>query len=183
MKKIKYLIRKFRFLYFKYLLGYSYIGSNTFIGKNCSISRDIKTGCYVFIGKNSVIYPEVIIDDYSMLASGVKIVGGDHKFNLPGVPMIFSGRDKKRRTYIGKDVWVGINSTIKCGIVIGDGSIIAMNSNVIKDVEPFTIVGGNPARYIRNRFDCEKDISTHIKMLETDLNSLGFNESNLTDDL
>lgn len=57
---------------------------------------------------------------------------------------------------IGNDVWVADNVTIMSGITIGDGAVIANNSHVIKNVEPYTIVGGNPARYIKHRFSQEQ---------------------------
>lgn len=53
---------------------------------------------------------------------------------------------------MGNDVWIGANSTILSGITVGDGAIIAANSNVVTDVEPYTIVGGNPAKIIKKRF-------------------------------
>jgi acetyltransferase-like isoleucine patch superfamily enzyme len=56
---------------------------------------------------------------------------------------------------IGSDVWIASNVTIMSGVKIGDGSIVANNSHVVKDVEPYTIVGGNPSRYICDRFDKE----------------------------
>ena len=56
-------------------------------------------------------------------------------------------------TIIGNDVWIGENVTIKGGVKIGDGAIIGMNSLVTKDVPPYAIVGGNPAKIIRYRFD------------------------------
>lgn len=54
---------------------------------------------------------------------------------------------------IGNDVWIGNSATIMHGINIGDGAIIGTNALVTKDVEPYTIVGGNPAKVIRKRFD------------------------------
>ena len=53
---------------------------------------------------------------------------------------------------IGNDVWIGRGSTIMSGITIGDGAIIAANSHVVKSVEPYSVVGGNPAKHIRYRF-------------------------------
>lgn len=53
---------------------------------------------------------------------------------------------------IGNDVWVGAYVTIMSGITIGDGAVIAANSHVVKNVEPYSVVGGNPARLIRYRF-------------------------------
>lgn len=56
---------------------------------------------------------------------------------------------------IGNDVWVGSNVTIMSGVTIGDGAAIAANSTVTRDVEPYAIVAGNPARFLRRRFDPE----------------------------
>lgn len=53
---------------------------------------------------------------------------------------------------IGNDVWIGYNATIMAGVTIGDGAIIATNSTVTKDVEPYATVGGNPAKEIKKRF-------------------------------
>lgn len=57
---------------------------------------------------------------------------------------------------IGNDVWIADNVTIMSGITIGDGAVIANNSHVIKNVEPYSIVGGNPARHIKYRFSEEQ---------------------------
>jgi acetyltransferase-like isoleucine patch superfamily enzyme len=54
---------------------------------------------------------------------------------------------------IGNDVWIGKNATLMSGIKIGDGAIIAANSHVISSVEPYSIVGGNPAKHIKFRFE------------------------------
>ena len=59
--------------------------------------------------------------------------------------------EMNRTTYIGNNVWIGSNVTIKCGVKIGDGAIIGFNSNVTKDVPPYTIVGGNPAKIIKKK--------------------------------
>ena len=61
---------------------------------------------------------------------------------------------------IGNDVWIGDGVTIMSGVRIGDGAVIAANSHVVKDVEPYTLVGGNPARFIKYRFSRE-----HIEKL------------------
>jgi acetyltransferase-like isoleucine patch superfamily enzyme len=60
---------------------------------------------------------------------------------------------------IGNDVWIGDRCTIMSGVKIGDGAVISTRSHVVKDVEPYSIVGGNPARHIKYRFDedtCKK---------------------------
>jgi acetyltransferase-like isoleucine patch superfamily enzyme len=65
-----------------------------------------------------------------MLANDVQIIGGDHRFDIPGTPMLYSGRSELKATTIGRDCWIGARTTIMCGVNIGDGSIIAAGSVV-----------------------------------------------------
>ena len=65
----------------------------------------------------------------------------------------FSDMPFKGDTVIGNDVWIGQNAVILPGVHVGDGAIIGANSVVGSDVEPYTIVAGNPAKPIRKRFD------------------------------
>ena len=112
----------------------------------------------------------VIIVKFCAIARDVKFImnGANHKMNcFTTYPFsIFrNGWEKvtpemeelpiKGDTVIQNDVWIGYNSLIMPGIKIGNGSIIASNSVVVKDVEPYSIVGGNPAKLIRKRFDNE----------------------------
>lgn len=60
---------------------------------------------------------------------------------------------QKGSTVIGDDVWFGMDALIMPGVTIGDGAIIGARSVVVRDVEPYTIVGGNPAKPIKKRFD------------------------------
>jgi acetyltransferase-like isoleucine patch superfamily enzyme len=62
---------------------------------------------------------------------------------------------------IEDDVWIGLGSIVLSGVKIGIGSIIAAGSVVTKDVEPYSIYGGNPAKKIRNRFDSEEQLIEH----------------------
>ena len=85
------------------------------------------------------------------------IVGGDHNFKSPELPIIFSGREGIKDTYIGVDCWIGAGCLIMAGVTIGDGAIVAAGSVVTKDVPPCTIYGGNPAKFIKNRFTPEEE--------------------------
>lgn len=91
-----------------------------------------------------------------MLASSVSIVGGDHRFDLPGVPTIFSGRDVNRTVRIGDDVWIGHGAILMHGVSIGEGSIIAAGAVVTHDIPPYTIAAGVPAKPLRNRFNASE---------------------------
>ena len=99
-----------------------------------------------------------------MIAPDVTIAGADHVFDEVGVPMYFAGRPGLTETIIGDDTWIGARVCILAGVTIGRGAIVAMGSVVTKDVAPYTIVGGVPARVIRSRFT-EEEVIKHDRML------------------
>ena len=121
------------------------------------------THLYDFIGD------KLIIGKFCQIASGVEFImnGANHLMNavttfpfytLEGWDMEPPSMDDlplKGDTVIGNDVWIGQNAVILPGVHIGDGAIIGANSVVGSNVEPYTIVAGNPARAIRKRFDDE----------------------------
>lgn len=107
------------------------------------------------------------IGKFCQLATGIRFImnGSNHAMNgISTYPFRVMGEawanipmntTSKGDTVIGNDVWIGNSATIMQGIKIGDGAIIGTNSLVSKDVEPYSIVAGNPARLIRKRFDDE----------------------------
>jgi acetyltransferase-like isoleucine patch superfamily enzyme len=109
------------------------------------------------------------IGNFSSIAENVNILlGGNHPIEwISSFPfgVVFDEFQEQCDNYpklskgdviIGNDVWIGINSTILSGIQVGDGAIIAAGSVVTKNVEPYAIVGGNPAKLIRKRFSDEQ---------------------------
>jgi len=126
-----------------------------------AISPDLETGAYSYLGRNCWICPRVRIGRYVMFASEVVVLGGDHRFDLIGVPMMFSGRPEIPETVIEDDVWIGYRAVIMAGVRIGRGSIVAAQAVVTKDVEPYSIVGGAPARPIGRRFGSDEAMRLH----------------------
>lgn len=110
---------------------------------------------------------KLIIGKFCQIASGVEFVmnGANHQMNavttfpfytLEGWnanPPVLSDMPLKGDTVIGNDVWIGQNAVILPGVHIGDGAIIGANAVVGCNVEPYSVVVGNPARKIRKRFD------------------------------
>ncbi|MEM1169307.1 MAG: CatB-related O-acetyltransferase [Cyanobacteria bacterium P01_H01_bin.35] len=112
---------------------------------------------------------KLIIGKFCSIASDVKFImnGGNHRtdwFTNYPFPVFENGWEKampdswpdKGNTIIGNDVWIGYGATIMPGIQVGNGAMIATKSVVTKNVEAYSIVGGNPAKEIRKRF--EEDI-------------------------
>jgi chloramphenicol O-acetyltransferase type B len=130
-----------------------------------------------YIGRDSFIETDVIIGDNVMFGNRVALVGRyDHHYQLPGVPIRLAPQirdaDYKWKgiglvTTIENDVWVGYGSTVMGGVTIGEGSIIGAGSLVTKDVEPYSIYAGVPARKIRDRFDNPIDLQTHLKLVQS----------------
>lgn len=165
MNKILEKLRVFKRKYFIIRYGLKSVHSTFIASAHCTISKDFKAGPYSYVGPGCFIYPNVTIGKYTMLANNVKILGGDHYYKKAGTPIIFSGRDILKPTVIGDDVWIGAYSIIMAGVHIGDGAIVAAGSIVTKDVKPYTIVGGAPAKFIKMRFN-EDEIKIHEAMLD-----------------
>ncbi len=120
---------------------------------------------------------KLIIGKFCMIASGVSFImnGGNHLTDsISAYPFAVFGNGwehamdgksypGKGNTIIGNDVWIGHNATIMPGVTIGDGAIIATNATVTKDVEPYSIVGGNPAKLIKKRFS-DNDINDLLEI-------------------
>ncbi|MGW8314548.1 MAG: Vat family streptogramin A O-acetyltransferase [Bacteroidales bacterium] len=120
------------------LYHFDFIGDRLVIGKFCAIARDV-----IFI-MNGANHPMNGFSTYPFY-----IFGNGWEKGTPNP----DNNKIKGDTIVGNDVWIGYNTTIMPGITIGDGAIIASKSVVTKDIPPFHIVGGNPAKIIRPRFD------------------------------
>ena len=132
---------------------------------------------------------KLIIGKFCQIASGVEFImnGANHQMNsvttfpfytLEGWDMKPPEKDDlplKGDTVIGNDVWIGQNAVILLGVNIGDGAIIGANSVVGSDVKPYTIVVGNPARFLRKRFD-DQLIELLLKFKWWDKNIAEINE-------
>lgn len=138
----------------------SYIGSAVHIRKNC-----VAVGYHSFIGPECWIASKTEIGNFVMLAGRVAIIGGDHRFDVPGVPIIDSGRGENKQVVIKDDVWIGYGSIIMHGVTIEEGAIIAAGSLVTEDVAAYTIMAGRPAKLLGMRFQ-GKDIEYHRSALD-----------------
>lgn len=122
------------------LYHFPFVGDRLIIGKFCALSRGVK---FIMNGANHLMsgfstYPfEIFGKDWERVAPQPQ----DYPF--------------KGDTVIGNDVWLGYEAVVMPGVKIGDGAIVAAKSVVTKDILPYTVVGGNPAKVIRQRFSSE----------------------------
>lgn len=137
----------------------------SYVHPSCNVARDLVTEEYVFLGNECWIGPRTQIGRYTLFAPRVAIVGDDHVIDDPGVPMHFSGRPAQQDTHVGRDVWVGYGAILRRGVTIGDGAVIAAGAVVTRDVPPYEVWGGTPARRIKSRFASEEARTTHTSML------------------
>ncbi len=117
---------------------YEFIGDKLIIGKFCAIGKGVE---FIMNGANHRMN--------SVTTYPFNIMGGGWEKCTPQLGDL----PLKGDTMVGNDVWLGQNVTVLPGVHIGDGAIIGANSVVSKDVAPYHIVGGNPIRVIRKRFD------------------------------
>lgn len=152
----------------------SHFEGHNHIGENAILDGHIGYGSY--IGKDAKI--SGYIGKYVSIAPYVEVVNGLHPTGIYASthPVFYSDRNcvglhyggkakfsefsyadaaNKMAVVIGNDVWIGYRATLLAGVTIGDGAIVAAGAVVTKDVPPYTIVGGVPAKMIRKRFSDE----------------------------
>lgn len=129
------------------------IGKGFHVGPSVSIGAGLVAGDFVYIGQYSQLPPQVHIGNYSSLSAQVAIVGADHNYGPPGVPIVFAGRPPSCITTIGSDVLIGHGAILLRGVTIGNGAIVGAGAVVTKDVPSYAVVAGVPATVLRYRFD------------------------------
>ncbi|MBR2927395.1 MAG: acyltransferase [Clostridia bacterium] len=109
------------------------IGDNSGVGIRCEVNGPVTIGANVMMGPEVVIYTQT------------------HKYDRTDIPMCEQGSTEPSEVVIEDDVWLGRRAIIMPGVRIGKGSIIGAGAVVTKDVPPYSVVGGVPARVIRTR--------------------------------
>ncbi|MEO8568568.1 MAG: CatB-related O-acetyltransferase [Ginsengibacter sp.] len=159
-----------------------HLAENVIVSKGVSLRGNIKIGKGTFINGYSVIAAAngapITIGAFCSIAGFVYIISGNHNLKFPSTYQISSGiysaifknnSGKKGSISIGNDVWLGAHVIVLSGVTIGNGAVIGAGSVVTKNVDPYSIVAGVPARYIKSRFNDTNIIDTLMEMKWWDL--------------
>lgn len=163
---LQYPLRLFNKISFRATVVDSWVHKTSSIAHHANV-RYSKVDRYTYISSQTgVIHAEV--GSFCSIAANVSIGGGAHDLNAVSTSPVFNkGHNILKRNFaeiefapfkttkIGNDVWIGSRALVLQGVTIGDGAVVGAGAVVTKDVEPYTIVAGNPARVIRKRFDDE----------------------------
>jgi acetyltransferase-like isoleucine patch superfamily enzyme len=119
------------------------------IGNNCQINEDV----YIQSAK---------IGNDVLIAQNVSLLAVTHKFRSMSIPIIKQGSTDVDPVIVGNGVWIGRNVTVMPGITLGEGCIVGTGAVVTKDVPPYAIVGGVPARLIRYRTNDDDVVPSNV---------------------
>jgi acetyltransferase-like isoleucine patch superfamily enzyme len=148
-------------------------GSNLHVGRGSRLWAlgKIQIGSHVYIGKQVHIEANCEIGDFCLLANRVSIIGrNDHDFSAMGFPMRYAPWIGSKRfpsphvdtkAVIESDVWLGYGVTVLTGATVGRGSVVAAGSLVTKDIPPYSIAAGVPAKVVGQRFADDAMIAQH----------------------
>ena len=179
---IKQVLKSFRNSYLIKVKYKNYqIGNNFHSGRSVEFwaKKTITIGDNFYIGRYSQIECNATIGNDVIMGNNVALVGKyDHKYDQVGKTIRTASQIRDHdynwlglnsQVIIKDDVWVGYGAIIMSGVTINRGAIIAAGSVVTKDVEAYSIVGGNPAKFIKQRFN-KNEILEHNKILNKKFN-------------
>ncbi|HEX3689693.1 MAG TPA: acyltransferase [Solirubrobacteraceae bacterium] len=123
------------------------IGRDVYLSSGSEVSIGHRSG----LGRGCRVYGGLIMGEEVMVGPDVAFLSENHRFDNLDEPIGWQGFTERKPPQIGDGVWIGLRATILAGKVVGEGAIVAACAVVTKDVEPFAIVGGNPAVVIGTR--------------------------------
>lgn len=143
------LAKKMRVFWAKRIL--KQCGTNVNIERNAVFSPAVSLGDNSGIGINCEVYGPVTIGNDVMMGPEVIIYTSGHKHDRTDITMIEQGFEEHKPVTIGNDVWIGRRAMIMPGVMIGNGCVIGAGAVVTKDIPDYSVVGGVPAKVIKNR--------------------------------
>jgi len=131
------------------------IGAHTLFEPNVWITAPgharVSIGKGTFLNMGVMIAAEQLVEigDHCMLANGCFVTDSSHRYSDPDMPITWQGFESKGPTRIGDNCWLGAHVVVTSGVTIGERCVVGANSVVTKDIEPFTLAAGAPAKPIR----------------------------------
>lgn len=132
-------------------------GNETAVEKGANFSRRVTLGDFSAIGINAWLKGEISIGNYVLMGPNVTILTQNHKFSRTDIPIYKQGATEEQVVIIEDDVWICQNVIILPGVRVGKGAILAAGAVITKNVEPYAIMGGNPAKVIKSRLEQSHD--------------------------
>jgi acetyltransferase-like isoleucine patch superfamily enzyme len=128
-------------------------GKNAYIGAGAEfyIPEILDIQDNVSIGGNCIIQTNLVIGKNSLISTNVSFIGNDHNLSLNATSAYHSGRNKPTSIILKGNNFVGFGVTILGNVIIGEGAIVGAGSFVNKDVAPYSVIAGTPAKYIKTR--------------------------------
>lgn len=152
--------------------GYCGEGVRISYGMDVRGAQNISVGSCTQIGPYALFWTtraRIVLGEKVLMGPRVTIITGDHRTDIPG-KTILEVRDEEKQPEDDQDViiqdgvWLGANVTILKGVTIGEGAVIAAGAVVTKNVPPYSIWGGVPARKIGDRFS-EEELQRHLQIV------------------
>lgn len=152
----------------KWQYRFAELGEGFQFGRNISIGPWSRVGRYCYIGSGFESRSPLSIGDLCMISKHVKVIGNDHGTHIVGTPTRLAFQWRHEVTVLEADVWIGKAAIIRAGVRIGRGAVVAAGAVVVKDVEPYCIVGGVPAETIKRRYSVEDQIAHDAIIMQVD---------------
>jgi acetyltransferase-like isoleucine patch superfamily enzyme len=159
-------VRNVIMAYRHWRFGLKHVAPTFYVARDARVWSDLIAQDYSYIGPQCLIGPKCQLGPYAMIGPRVSIVGTEHIFDKPAVPIIFSGRPELKPTIIEADAWIGCGAILLAGVRIGRGAIVGAGAVVTKDVPAYEVHGGVPAHKIGDRFAQVSDREAHDLMLK-----------------
>ena len=131
-------------------------GKKVNIEKNAVFSAKVSLGSRSGIGINARINGRCVIGNDVMMGTDCVIITRSHRHDRTDIPMMDQGFEEERPVFVGNDVWLGDRVIILPGVHIGDGCIIGAGSVVTRDIPPYSVAAGIPAKVIPDRKHAEE---------------------------
>lgn len=169
MRYLRFYANRMRsFLYFG--IRYPWVRRRGFVRISWDVTlwsphHDIEIGDLVQFGRGCIVHCDAKFGNKIIVANAVAFIGrDDHRYDVVGKTIWDSPRGDTGKVVVEDDVWIGHGACLVSGITIGKGSVVGAGSVVVKDVPPYAIVAGVPAKVVKKRFS-EDEIALHEKLL------------------